>query len=165
VARDRVTIDVSELESLFDCVGAAGSGDFRKEAETFLKEIAENFLQIVEDEIIRKNAVDTRLLVSSFQELSSGGLTVEVGTDVTYASYVNDGHWTNPKGVKTRWVPGRWSGERFVYDPGAKTGMLLKQEWVSGKHFWESSLRAIEKLIPGFLEKRMNEWLADYFGM
>ena len=47
-----------------------------------------------------------RLLLNSFHkgssgtvwELSDNGLTLEVGTNVEYASYANDAHWTCKKG-------------------------------------------------------------------
>jgi hypothetical protein len=173
VAGKAVTVDVSQMEQFFASLDAAGKGDFRKEVVKFMEALAEEFLRIVEDEIIRRNAMDTRLLLNSFHKnspgnvwiISSGGTTLEVGTNVEYAAYVNDGHWTNPKGVNQRWVPGSWSGDRFVYDPEAKTGMLLKQKWVEGKHYWEGSIRIIEQLIPKFLEAKMDSWLAGYFGM
>ena len=97
-------------------------------------------------------------------ELSDGDLTLEVGTNVEYAGYVNDGHWTNPKGVQRRWVPGYWEGDRFIYDPSAKTGMLLKQHWVEGAHYFESALRIYEKMFQTEAENKLQEWLERYFG-
>lgn len=171
MANEAIKIDFSQLEHFIHQMEAAGNGDFKKEFQKFIAGIGDEFLRIVEDEIIRRNVMDTRLLLNSFQKgdsenvwkLQSDGMSLEVGTNVTYASYVNDGHWTNPKGVKQRWVPGEWSGGRFIYSPGAKTGMLLKQKWIEGAHYWESAIRILEELIPRFLEAKIDEWLASYF--
>lgn len=173
MATKAVEIDFSQLTSFFDGMEAVGNGVLKADMKKFLEGIGDEFLRIVCEEIIRREVVDTRLLLNSFQKDSSdgmwnikdGGMTLEVGTNVEYASYVNDGHWTNPKGVDTRWVPGYWNGDKFTYAPGAKTGMLLHQKWVEGKHFWESSIRIMERMLPGILEAKVSGWLKDYLGI
>lgn len=167
-----VELDTAEFKQFFERVGAAAKGGFRKELELFLEGLGNEFLRIVEDEIIRREVLDTRLLLVSFHkgsdnniwELSDGGLTLEVGTNLDYAAYANDGHWTNPKGVEKRFVPGYWDGDRFIYDPSAKGGMLLKQHWVDGKPYWDSALRILDRMYPSLLEKKLQEWLDNYFG-
>jgi hypothetical protein len=62
-----------------------------------------------------------------------------------------------------RFVPGRWSGNRFIYDPSAKSGMMLKQKWIEGRHFWESGIKIMEKMIPGLLEAKVQQWMDNYF--
>lgn len=166
-----VSIDSAEFKRFVRKLERAGRGDFKKELKKFLDGIGEEFLRIVQDEIIRTQTVDTRLLLNSFQkgtadgiyELQEGNLTLEVGTNVDYASYVNDGHWTNPQGVATRWVPGIWSGDRFIYQPGAKTGMLLKQKWVEGSHYFESAVRILETMMPRLMEVKLQQWIEQYF--
>lgn len=166
-----VEIDLSGAREFFDAMEAAAKGGFRKEMELFLEGLGNEFLRIVEDEIIRRQVLDTRLLLASFHkgndsnvwELTDGGLTLEVGSTLEYAGYVNDGHWTNPKGVEKRFVPGYWDVDRFIYDPGAKGGMLLKQHWVDGKPYWESALRILEQMLPELLEAKLQEWLDEYF--
>ncbi|MBQ8331136.1 MAG: HK97 gp10 family phage protein [Clostridia bacterium] len=166
-----VEIDTSEARRFFDAVEAAAKGGLRKEMELWLEALGVEFLRIVQDEIIRRKVMDTRLLLASFHkgndnsvwELSDGGLTLEVGSTLNYASYVNDGHWTNPKGVERRFVPGYWEGDRFIYDPSAEGGMVLKQKWVDGKPYFESALRILEKMMPGFLDAKMQEWIDNYF--
>lgn len=173
MANQAISIDVSELNHFFDLMESAGNTGFKNELKKFMEGIGNEFLRIVEDEIIRRNALDTRLLLNSFHKgdannvwvIQNEGLTLEVGTNVEYASYVNDGHWTNPSGVATRWVPGYWNGDRFVYSPGAKTGMLLKQKWIEGKHYWEAAIRIIDQLIPRFVEAKLDAWLRSYFGV
>ena len=133
--------------------------------------LGNEFLRIVEDEIIRRKVLDTRLLLASFHkgdgnnlwELTEGNLTLEVGSTLEYAGYVNDGHWTNPKGVDRRFVPGYWQGDRFIYDPKAEGGMVLKQHFVDGKPYFDSALRILDKMLPEFLDKKLQEWLDNYF--
>lgn len=166
-----VEIDTSEAGRFFDALQAAARGGFRKEMELFLEGLGNEFLRIVEDEIIRLKVIDTRLLLASFHKgddnnvwkILDGGLSLEVGSTLKYAGYVNDGHWTNPKGVERRFVPGYWQGDRFIYDPSAEGGMVLKQKWVEGKPYWESALRILEKMLPKFLDAKLQEWLDKYF--
>lgn len=166
-----VDIDTSNAGRFFDALEAAARGGLRKELELFLEGLGVEFLRIVEDEIIRREVLDTRLLLASFHkgndnnvwDITDGGLTLEVGSTLKYAGYVNDGHWTNPKGVARRFVPGYWEGDRFIYDPEAEGGMVLKQKWVEGKPYWDSALRILDKMMPEFLDAKLQEWLDNYF--
>lgn len=167
----QVSIDASEVRDFVERLGQAARGDFKRELNLFLEGLGYEFLRILQDEIIRLKVLDTRQLLASFRKdgpgniwtLNEGGLTLEVGTSVDYAKYTNDGHWTNKKGVERRFVPGVWSGDRFIYQPGAKTGMVLKQHWVEGSHYWESALRILEKIYPKLLDAKLQQWLDNYF--
>lgn len=158
-----VNLDLSEYEAFVKRMSTA-SGDFKKEFDSFLEALGIEFLRVVQDTIIATNTMDTRLLLTSFSkgnennvwEAGDGFLTV--GTNVKYAEWVNDGHNQN-----ARFVPGYWSGERFIYSPGAKTGMMLTTRWVEGKHYWDIALKTMDKLIPKFAEKKLEEWLDNYF--
>lgn len=166
-----VDFDTAGADKFFDALEAAARGGFRKELELFLEGLGNEFLRIVEDEIIRRKVLDTRLLLASFHkgdgnnlwELTEGNLTLEVGSTLEYAGYVNDGHWTNPKGVDRRFVPGYWQGDRFIYDPTAEGGTVLKQHFVDGKPYFDSALRILDKMLPEFLDKKLQEWLDNYF--
>jgi hypothetical protein len=165
-------LEADEMKEFFEKCRRAGNGVFKRELSLFLEGIGLEFLRIIEDEIIRLKVMDTRLLLNSFHKggdenvwrLSDSGLTLEVGTNVEYASYVNDGHWTCKKGEKMRFVPGYWSGNRFIYDSSAKSGMMLKQNWVKGAHYWESGLRILDKMLPGLIEAKLQQWINSYFG-
>lgn len=167
-----VEFDMSEFRAFFNQVERAAKGDFRREFERFLEALGTEFLRIVQDEIQERKVMSSRLLLHSFYRggegniwrLEEGGMVLEVGTNLDYAAYVNDGHWTNTKGVERRWVPGYWRGDQFIYDPKAKTGMLLKQHWVEGAHYFDAALRIMEAMLPGAAEKRLQEWLDKYFG-
>jgi hypothetical protein len=166
-----VDFNFDGVNNFVQSLSQAGKRDFQRDLELFMKSLGTEFLRIVQDEIKQRKVVDTRLLLSSFQEggddnvweLKDGGHTLEVGTNVKYAAFVNDGHWTNPKGVETRFIPGRWEGQRFIYDKNADTGMVLKQKWVEGAHYWEGAIRIFEKLYPKLLEEKLQKWLNDYF--
>ena len=170
----QVKVDFSEFNDFMEKVRRAGKeAEFRKELSVFMEGIADQFLIHVQDEIIARKVVDTRLLLNSFQKstdgnvytISDNGMTIEVGTNVEYASYVNQGHWLNPKGVSTRFVPGYWKGDRFIYEPGAKTGMMLKQKFIEGSHYFDHAIDKIEKDIPTFMNARVEEWSKKYFGL
>lgn len=177
-----VSIDMSEFEKFFRKMGEAGR-DFKKDLALFLEAMGEDFLVKVQDEIIKKGMVNTRLLLQSFTKgdeknvfvLQEGNLTVEVGTNLEYADWVNKGHITvtaNSPGAfyvgkfkeVARWVPGKWKGEKFEYDPSAKTGMLLKQHYVPGTHYWDNALTIMEKMLPGCMEAFMQDWIDTKFG-
>ncbi len=167
-----MSIDATELRRFVERLNQAGRGkEFEKELSRFLDAIAVEFLSYVQDFIIQAGSVDTRLLLNSFQKsgegsvfiAQEGGLQIEVGTNVEYASFVNDGHWLNPRGVDMRWVPGEWQGERFIYQPGAKTGMLLKQKWIDGSHYFDDAIRLMERMAPQFMERKIEQWLGQFF--
>jgi hypothetical protein len=162
---------MSEIKDFFAIAEQAAKGDFKKELALFLEGLGNEFLRIIQDEIVRRQVMDSRLLLASFEKdaesnvwrLEEDSLTLEVGSSVEYAKYVNDGHWKNPKGVDRRFVPGYWDGDRFIYDPSAKTGMVLKQSWVQGKPYFDSALRILDKMYPSLLETKLQEWLDSYF--
>lgn len=183
-----VVFDLDDFSAFFKRLHKAAGGDFKKAIELFLEGIGFDFLSALEDEIIRRKVMDTRLLLASFHkagngnvwEMNEGGLSLEVGTNLEYAAFVNDGHWTVGKdganaikdkdgniklfnGVMARFIPGEWQGDRFIYQPGAKTGMVLKQKWVEGAHYWESALRIIERIYPELLDAKLQSWLDRYF--
>lgn len=170
MANDR-NVNFEGLSDLLDRLERAGRGSLKDEIVVWMDAMGLEFLDIVQDEIIRLGVVDTRLLLNSFGKgsngnewkITSGGLTLEVGTNVKYAKFVNDGHWLNPNGVATRFVPGRWSGGKFTYDPSANGGMMLKQRWIEGYHFWESSLYIFERIFQSSFERKMQQWIERYF--
>lgn len=171
MATKYVSIETAELKQFVGQLEKAAHGEFKKELVKFMEGIGDEFLRIVQDEIIRKQTVDTRLLLNSFSKgtkdnvfvLNEGSMTVEVGTNVKYAEYADKGHWLNPKGVNTRFVPGHWEGEHFIYEPGAKTGMLLKQKWIEGSHYWGDAVRIMESMLPGLMEAKVQQWIEQYF--
>lgn len=165
-----IIVDFSEMNALVERLSNADK-DFQKELSLFLEAIGFEFLDTVQDLIIQKGNVDTGTLLASFKKgksgniwsLSSGDFKLEIGSDIKYASYVNDGHWTNQKGQIGRWIPGTWNGDKFTYDPNAKTGMYLKQQWIEGSHYFDDAIKVMNKLVPKFVEKKLDTWMNSYF--
>lgn len=157
-------------KDFFEKLKRAGNGQLEKEIPIWLDGLGLELLRIVQDEIVRRQVVDTRKLLQSFTKdsenniwrMSDGGLTLEVGTALHYARYVNDGHWTNPNGVSERFVPGEWNGDRFVYIPGAKTGMVLKQQWIDPQPYWDSALRIFKHMFPELVGAKFRQWIRQY---
>lgn len=93
MASGEFEIDLSEYAAFFDKLKKAGKGEFKRSLQLFLEGVGMEFLRIVQDEIIRMQAVDTRLMLASFSKgaadnewtVSDGGLTLTVGTNVEYA--------------------------------------------------------------------------------
>lgn len=177
-----VQADLKGLKTLADSLEKAGRGALKKEMAAFLDAAGMEMLRIIEEEIVRVKAVDTRLLLNSFHKgaegnvytLSEGSLTLEVGTNVEYAKWVNDGHWTidasntgsyfvTKNGELARFVPGSFNGDgKFRYSKGAKTGMVIKQKFVEGKHYMEHSIRIMEKMFPKLVERKLPEWIEKH---
>ena len=85
-----VDIDMSEFKEFFGSLERAARGDFRKEFELFLEGLGNEFLRILQDEIVRRKVLDSRQLLASFEKggdgnvwnIEEGGLVLEVGTSV-----------------------------------------------------------------------------------
>lgn len=88
MATTYVKIDTSDLKGFVGKLDKAAQGEFKKELVNFMEGLGYEFLRIVQDEIIRKQTVDTRLLLNSFSKgeqdnifvLNEGSMTIEVGT-------------------------------------------------------------------------------------
>lgn len=96
-----------------------------------------------------------------------------IKSPASYAYWVNYGH----RQEVGRFIPGRWVGDKFHYDPNAKnvnkisintvgggklsygstSGMVLKQPFVEGKHFVEQSFEQLQPNVPGYFLKALEE--------
>lgn len=120
------------------------------------------FLEEVQNQIISLAIVDTRLLLNSFTKgdgenvwrSSDGGLTLDVGTSVSYAKVVNDGH----QQVR-RFVPGRWEGHSFEYDPHAPTGMMLTAKFIEGRPYWDNAIAIYERMFQTAFDRQFRQWV------
>jgi hypothetical protein len=160
-------LDIAGMKDFMKVVSnLADDAKLKQEVAEWLDACGFQFLEEVQNQIVSMGVVDTRRLLNSFDKggsgnvwrTSNGGLTLEVGTNVEYAQWVNDGHWTNPEGVAVRLVPGEWNGDKFEYKKGAETGMFLKQQWVDGRPYWDNALIIFEKMFERSFEKKMQEW-------
>lgn len=84
---------------------------------------------------------------------------IEVFNDEEYAEYVENG-------FKSHWVPGYWSGNQFVYDKNAKTGMQVGTPggFVEGKFMLKLSEQEIEQEMERFLQRKQEEFLRRLLG-
>ncbi|WP_458732319.1 HK97 gp10 family phage protein [Bacillus subtilis] len=156
---------IAGLKQLNAALIEAASGGFSRQATWWLEECGQDFLEIVQSELISTQTVNTEKLFRSFERgtkdnlwiAQSGGLSLEVGIQLDYASFLNDGHWTSKQDV--RWVPGRFQGSQFIYDPAASTGMALKRKWIPGTGYWDHALLLYEQLFEKSLESKLRQWL------
>lgn len=161
-----MSLKIRGLKQFIKQVENAADGGLKREFGLWLEGLGMDFLGLIQDEIIRTETVDTRRLLNSFNRgdsegvwsIHQGGLTLEIGTRLAYASYANDGHFQ-----WKRFVPGYWRGDRFFYEPGASTGMMLKEKWVEGSHYWDNALAIFERIFERSLERRMQQWLDTEF--
>lgn len=152
------------IEQFEEMSGRAAKEQFQR----FLEKSGFDLLDVIQNQIIKKGIVDTRRLLNSFDvggngnifTFKNGGLTLVVGTNVKYARYVNDGHFTTKKGVESRWVPGKWQGDSFEYQKGADTGMLLKRKWVDGQPYWDDAIVIYEQMFGRDLQKLIDNWIS-----
>ena len=116
---------------------------------------------IYHEEIIPHVPVDTSRLVDSIFVFGDGipqGY-VEVGTNVHYALYVNDGHVQH-----RRFLPAdRLSvgGKTKYLKNGNSKGIMLSERYVAGKFFMEKGFNSakprLERLIDSFMEQIARE--------
>ncbi|MBO1583126.1 HK97 gp10 family phage protein [Bacillus sp. XF8] len=122
------------------------------------------FLEEVQIQIIALGVVDTRRLLNSFDKgdsdnvwrSSDGGLVLEVGTNVEYAKLQNDG-WQQVR----RFVPGRWEGHNFEYDPNAPTGMMLTAKFIEGRTYWDNAVAIYERMFQRSFDRQFRRWVQN----
>ena len=86
--------------------------------------------------------VDTSRLVSSFQVGVVTPNEAEIGTNVEYALYVNDGHVQHRRFLPISYLS---AGGRGKYiQPGNTKGIMLKEKYIPGKHFLENGMGQAE---------------------
>lgn len=160
-----VQVDLAELRQMANKFKEAANGDFQKDMEVYLDALGNEFLAEVQDQILAREVVDTRLLLNSFTKggpeniFEQDGLTLEVGTNVYYAPYVEFGHRQEPG----RFIPGVWHNGSFEYMPGAKTGMVLKASYVPGRFYFAGAFSVFKKIYMASWEKKFDEWMEKYF--
>lgn len=163
-----VHVKLNGVDKLLKKLRRVSGDNLQRQFALWLEASGFEFIDIIQDEIKRLETVDTRRLLNSMDkgsegnvwQIKNGGLTLQIGTNVKYAKAVNDGHWTNPQGVATRWVPGNWNGDRFEYDPGATTGMLLKQQWIESQPYWDNAVVIFKRVFAASFERKFGEWIS-----
>lgn len=91
----------------------------------------------------------------------SGGVwQADVINNTEYAPYVEFGHRQTPG----RFIPGYWESDRFIYDPNSPTGMTLRRPWVEGRHMLANSVAQVEREVPGYVQRIVEEYLREVLG-
>ena len=153
----KVKWDFSELEKFAD--NLADIAEFNRYCEEAAKEIAE----ILKNLLVRNTPRITGFLRSKWKtdnvayDIKRDGnkFLITLINTAEYATWVNDGHRQHVG----QFVPGYWSGNRFIYDVDADGGMVLRQPAVKGRFFVEASINQLhssvhmEKIIYDKLQK------------
>lgn len=99
--------------------------------------------------------VDTSRLVSSFQVGVVTPNEAEIGTNVEYALYVNDGHVQHRRFLPISYLS---AGGRGKYiQPGNTKGIMLKEKYIPVKHFLENGMRQAEPRLKTIGESFMQQ--------
>jgi hypothetical protein len=125
-----------------------------------LTEIANNFPQenqnelmslgaLLEAEIKLVTPVDNGELRRSITHQLIDSNTVEVGTDLKYGEYVNDGYMQ-----QKRFLPAE-----YMQDCPNDKGVMLQEKFIEGQHFMENGLQSAE---PQALQ-HIENWVEQMF--
>lgn len=164
--KNSIHIKIEGMDAFMKRMEKASSG-LKREVSDWLEASGMQFLEEVQRMIISMGVVDTRRLLNSFDKGADGnvwrksfdGLTLTIGTNVEYARYVNDGHWTDRKGRPSRFVPGYWSGDKFRYVPGAKTGMVLKLQFVAPRPYFDNAKKTFQAIFQRSFDSKLQKWV------
>lgn len=86
---------------------------------------------------------------------------VLVGTNVSYAKYVNDGFQQKAG----QFVPGYWDARgNFQYDRNADSGMVLTGKIVPGAHMFDKALDNLDDDLPAIVEYEFRRMYRRVFG-
>lgn len=136
-----IQIDFSQLYAFFDKLRALSGKDLKNEFKELLEAEAVEFLGEVAGQVGAYGAVDTGLLIGSFEKGGSGNIWEEsgdgykVGSNVHYAKYVNDGHHTRGGG-----------------------------RWIEGRPFWDDAVRMEEERFAQVMMEKFTEIISNLFG-
>ena len=111
-------------------------------------------------EVIPHVPVDTSRLVDSIFVFGEGIPQdyIEVGTNVEYALYVNDGHVQHKRFLPAEKLS---VGGKAKYLKNGAKGIMLKERYVKGKFFMEKGMNSakprLKRLVDSFLEQCARE--------
>lgn len=125
------------------------------------KLLLERMGNIYHAEIIPNVPVDTSRLVDSIFVFGEGIPQdyIEVGTNVEYALYVNDGHVQHKRFLPAdRLTVG---GKTKYLKNGNQKGIMLSERYVNGAFFMEKGMQSakprLERLVQSFMEQVARE--------
>ncbi len=123
-------------------------------------ELLKRMGNIYHEEVIPNVPVDTSRLVDNIFVFTDGipDDYVEVGTNVKYALYVNDGHVQHKRFLPAEKLS---VGGKSKYLKGGGKGIMLSEKYVKGAFFMEKGMNTakprLNKLINSFMEQIARE--------
>lgn len=125
-------------------------------------QLGEELLNHVIDELDSQDLIDTGTLWNSFTQGDQNNvwqfdgdrntLSLEVGSNLTYAEYLNEGYTIN----KSYFVPGYWNGVgKFIFDPSAKGGFMVKPRSFIGRKYFDIALKDFQGGMKALLERML----------
>jgi hypothetical protein len=158
----------NELASVFSSLTPS---EIEKILSMILEELGETLLNYVIDEIYDQDLIDTGLMVNSFSRNEDGNvwewdtdrnvITIEVGSNVPYAKWLNDGYTMN----KGHFVPGVWRNGVFTYDPSAKSGFYAKPRSFIGRHYFDFAVDHMKETMSDIITRRLKKELRRRLGL
>jgi hypothetical protein len=131
-------------------------GKFADKWEDKKAVLLKRMANIYHAEVIPNVPVDTSRLVDSISIFDDGIPQdyIEVGTNVKYALFVNDGHVQH-----RRWLPAdRLSaGGKSKYLKAGAKGIMLSEKYVQGKFFMEKGMKTAEPRLKTLVESFMEQ--------
>lgn len=128
--------------------------------ERIVYQLGEELLNHVIEELTHQDLIDTGTLWNSFSQGDANNvwefdadrdtLTLEVGSNLPYAEYLNDGYTIE----KPYFVPGYWNGVgKFIYDRDAKGGFMVRPRTFIGRKYFDIALQDFQGGMKALLEK------------
>lgn len=91
----RLDIDMTEFKEFFGKMEQFAKGQFKEELIEYVDTIGFDFLRVVQDEIVRRKIIDTRLLLASFEKGSAGAIkNVDLDNDFLVDRELSEGDET-----------------------------------------------------------------------
>lgn len=116
----------------------------------------------INEEVTPLIPVDTDRLRASFQVGVVTPDYAEVGTNVHYALYVNDGHVQHRRALPVSYISAK--GKRKYLSDKNQKFIMLKEGYVPGVHFLEKGMTAAEPRIKRIGESWMRELAKEIEG-
>lgn len=133
------------------------------DADVFFRTAAKDLAARLHNKVVKRTPVVYGTMRNAWAIMLVGQrgehYTIALINNLVYASYVEYGHWQTPG----RFIPGYWQAERFVYDPNAQGGMVLKKHWVKGRFMLTISSQELEQQMPAILEAKLYDFIKRCF--
>lgn len=136
---------------------------FETDVDAFFQTAAKDLAARLLNKVVKRTPVVYGTLRNAWAIMPVGQrgdhYTIALINNLVYASYVEYGHRQTPG----RFIPGYWQADRFVYDPNAQGGMVLKKSWVEGRFMLTISSQELEQQMPAILEAKLYDFMKRCF--